>query len=209
MSFFKKIFTENLVKNLSIIFLAVYFIALTIFFIYSFITIHNLDMSKQPAVSEQLDVAKQPAVSTQQIDVNLHFFKITINPEIRLILIAVIMGILGALLMNMWSLAVYVGNKKYLTSWFLFYLLRPFASIPLAVIIYLALRGGILNWNSDGTQAVNEYGIATICGLAGMFTKETLAKLREVFETLFKPDENNTQLKNLTDDGKNPNPGTK
>lgn len=202
MSFFKKIFTENLVKNLSIIFLAVYFIALTIFFIYSFITVHNLnmpkqpDVSKQPNVSEQLDVPKQPAVSTQQIDVNLHFFKITINPEIRLILIAVIMGILGGLLQSMWSLTIFVGNHTYNPRWFLWYVFRPLISVPLVIIIYFTLRGGILDWNSNGTDAVNEYGIAAICGLAGMFAKETLAKLQETFLILFKPNPQNTQYNN-------------
>lgn len=198
MSFFKKIFTENLVKNLSIIFIGLYLIALSGFAIFALIEILNLGITEDKAV------------------LNLHLFHITINSEIRLIFIAATMGVLGSLIYCIKSFTAYVGSKSFTVHWTLWYLLLPFNGILLSIIVYMALRGGLLNWNSTDTDAINQYGIAAICGLVGLFSKQTIAKLKEVFENIFTTQEENLggnlQGQNQNQAGANegnPTPGKK
>lgn len=173
MSFLQKIFTENLMKNLSIILIGLYLIALSGFAIFALIKILNLDITSGEAV------------------LNLYLFHITINAEMKLIFIAATMGILGSLIYSITSFTAYVGSKIFNAHWTLWYLLRPFNGILLSIIVYMALRGGLLNWNSSSTDAVNQYGIAAICGLVGLFSKQTIAKLKEIFENIFTTQEEN------------------
>ncbi len=163
---FKTFFNESRVKAIAIILISLYLIALSIFSICSLVGIFETDSESTTTV------------------IRICFFDLTVNKEIRLILIAAAMGLLGSLIYCITSFTSYIGNNRFITRWTLWYLLRPIIGIPLAIILYLALRGGVLNWGSD-VNAINEYGIAAICGLVGMFSRQTIDKLREVFENLF------------------------
>ena len=173
MTSLKAFFNEERVKVISIVIISLYLLALSLFSICSLIRILNTEIT-------------DPGTK-----IKICFLNIIVSKEMRLILLAAIMGVLGSLIYCMTSIIAYVGNKKFTSRWTLWYILRPFIGIPLAIIVYLALRGGVLNWNSS-TDAVNEYGVAAICGLVGLFSKQTIGKLREVFEALFpttKPEE--------------------
>jgi len=56
----------------------------------------------------------------------------------------------------------------------------------LAVIVYLALRGGFLPTAPPG--GVNPFGFVAMAGLVGLFSKQATQKLDEVFTTLFRTD---------------------
>ena len=56
----------------------------------------------------------------------------------------------------------------------------------LALITYFAVRGGFFSAGTGSTTSVNDFGIAAMAGLVGMFTKQATAKLDEVFSTLFR-----------------------
>jgi hypothetical protein len=70
--------------------------------------------------------------------------------------------------------------------------------IALALLFYLVLRGGLIvpslpsgeagtgTPSIDATHLLNPYGIAAVSALAGMFSKQAIDKLREVFDTLFR-----------------------
>ncbi|HEX9934142.1 MAG TPA: hypothetical protein VGB38_03010 [bacterium] len=112
----------------------------------------------------------------------------SISPELRFVLLSALMGCLGSLIHAMTSFASYVGNRAFVKSWTWWYLMRPFIGMPLALVFYFAVRGGFFTLNTD-VSAVSPYGVAALSGLVGMFSKQAVDKLRDVFENLFKTEQ--------------------
>jgi hypothetical protein len=104
--------------------------------------------------------------------------------EIDLLLLALIAGALGTFVHISRSYVDYVGNRTLRSSWCPWYLLYSFIRAALALILYIALRGGLLTASTD----VNPYEMVAIAALVGMFTKQATDKLSEIFSTLFKTD---------------------
>jgi hypothetical protein len=112
--------------------------------------------------------------------------RLVLDQEQRLFVVVAVTGALGGLLHSARSLYEYVGDRKLLRSWLLFYLSLPFIGGGLAVLFYLILRGGLVT----GTAAqVNFYGFAAISALVGLFTPEAALKLKQIFGTLLAPAE--------------------
>lgn len=105
--------------------------------------------------------------------------------EVRLLLIVLLAGALGAYIHATTSFIDYVGNRKLSGNWVWWYLLRPFIGSALALIFYFVVRGGFISPNSGG-DAMNPFGIAALAGLVGMFSQQATDKLSEVFKTLFR-----------------------
>jgi hypothetical protein len=113
------------------------------------------------------------------------YVPLTVTPDSRLMLIAIIMGILGSLIHAMTSIADYVGNRRLEGSWLLWYLLRPLIGMGLALFFYVTIRGGLFTGASSGAE-INPFGVAALAGLAGMFSKQATDKLDEMFTALFR-----------------------
>ena len=99
---------------------------------------------------------------------------------------AALAGALGSYVHLATSFADYAGNEKLTASWGWWYLVRPFIGMALAEVVYLTLRGGLLNAGANNTAAISTYGVASVAALTGLFSKQATDKLREVFETLFR-----------------------
>jgi hypothetical protein len=127
--------------------------------------------------------------------------------EERLILLVIVAGALGSYIHAATSYSDYRGNRQFSPSWMLWYLLRPVVGVCLALIVYFAIRGGLLSVVLSGDFAndpakINPFGIAAIAGLTGMFSKQAADKLAEVFNTLFKSQGDASRKDSLT-----PGPG--
>lgn len=109
----------------------------------------------------------------------------TLASEQRLILLVLLGGALGSYVHAATSFADYVGNRVIILSWAWWYIMRPFIGMMLALIFYVVIRGGLLSTGGN-TQSINEFGIIAVAVLAGLFTKQATDKLREVFDTLFR-----------------------
>jgi hypothetical protein len=123
--------------------------------------------------------------------------------EERLILLVVVAGALGSYIHSATSYADFRGNRQFGPSWLLWYILRPFIGVSLALVVYFAIRGGLLSVVLNGGEAndatkINPFGIAAISGLTGMFSKQAADKLAEVFSTLFKSQGDNSRKDSLT-----------
>lgn len=116
--------------------------------------------------------------------VALFGLSLSVSPETSFMLIALLAGALGSYIHLATSFADYVGNRQFRHSWTWWYVLRPFIGMSLGVLVYFALRGGLLV-ASAGPENLSPYGVGAISGLAGMFSKQATDKLREVFENLF------------------------
>lgn len=115
----------------------------------------------------------------------LHFDLPSGSLDQRLLFMVMVLGALGALIHSIVSFTTYIGNRKFLVSWTWWYLLRPFVGAALALALYFVVRAGLLT-SSSSTTALNQFGVAMLAIMAGLFSKQASDKLEEVFTTLFK-----------------------
>lgn len=108
----------------------------------------------------------------------------SLTAEGGLLLLVLVFGALGAYIHTVTSFVDYVGNRRLTSSWIWWYFMRPFIGSALALIFYVAIRGGFFAQEAQ-TGDINPFGIAALAGLAGLFSKQATDKLKEVFDTLF------------------------
>ncbi len=139
------------------------------------------DMTKQPTISAPAnEITNQQAATNKKEDFSI--------PEKQLLILVILTGALGASLHGATSLSEYIGNKTFSNQWVTWYLLRPFVGGVLVILFYFVMRAGFIsNFNS----ATNFYAIIAISGLVGLFSKQALYKLSDVFDALFKSDQGN------------------
>lgn len=69
------------------------------------------------------------------------------------------------------------------------YVARPILGLLLGALFYFVLKGGLLatvsGADETGSLPLNEYALAGLGGLVGLFSKNALEKLREVFNIFF------------------------
>jgi hypothetical protein len=106
------------------------------------------------------------------------------------ILLAILAGIIGSILHAGQSLTVYVGNQSLAMSWTFWYFARPWIGGLLGMLVYFVLRAGLA---SPTATSVTPYGVVAFGSLAGLFSQKAAQKLKEVFDTMFRTQE---ELKN-------------
>jgi hypothetical protein len=99
----------------------------------------------------------------------------------------ILMGALGGCLHWTSSLAIYIGNGQFLRRWIPYYVLMPFEGGALATVIYLLLRVGVLSPSavSSGPGNLNLLSLYAFAGLTGLFTKQAMQMLADVFSVIF------------------------
>lgn len=107
-----------------------------------------------------------------------------LDGERSLLVVTTVSGGIGGVLHAVRSLYWYVGNRAARRSWLLFYVCVPLVGALLALIFYVVLRGGLLSSQVSATD-VNPYGFCAVSALVGLFASEAVAKLKEIFSTLF------------------------
>lgn len=112
--------------------------------------------------------------------------------EQTVLYMVILLGALGGFLHLASSMANYVGNRQLLRSWIIYYVLIPFQGAALAPVIYLLLRVGVLNpanppeGGASPTDSLNLIGIYAFAALTGLFSKQAIETLADVFATIFK-----------------------
>jgi hypothetical protein len=127
-----------------------------------------------------------PHVVPGQVTIIPLYLRLQLWPETRYLCLVAIAGALGVYIHLDILFLDYLGNRRFYSSWKWWYGLRPFIGSSLAIIVYFAARGGLVA-GTNGAATLSPYGIAAMNGLAGLFSKQATDKLREVFDTLFKP----------------------
>ncbi|MGJ5818569.1 Ig-like domain-containing protein [Paludibaculum fermentans] len=92
--------------------------------------------------------------------------------------IAFLMGGLGALLGALRSLVGFVGNRKFVSSWGIFYLSRPIFGAGLALLVHFGYRMGAFNQAVD-SNPMDPANAAFIGGIVGLFADDVLGKLKD------------------------------
>lgn len=132
------------------------------------------------------------------INVLLFGQEVSFTTDQQIIALVVIVAALGSTVHTATSFAAFAGNQRLYRNWTWWYILRLFSGAALALLFYLVIRGGFLAAGST-TEDMNIFGVTAVAGLVGLFSKQAIAKLRELFDNLFKvdkPDEESDKLTN-------------
>jgi hypothetical protein len=108
------------------------------------------------------------------------------NPEVRLVSVTVLFGLLGASISGITSVLIRkLWDSKYAISLRLIYVYfaRPWVGASVALVTYTTLRAGLINVG-DAT-VISEFGIAAISALVGLMADEMTTRLRDIFRSLF------------------------
>jgi hypothetical protein len=127
-----------------------------------------------------------PTLQRHRVWLVLGLYRPNIDQSTGLLLLALLMGAIGGYVHATTSFVSYIGNRQFKASWGWWYILRAFIGAALALLTYLALRGGFLTGESSTAGTINAYGVATISGLVGLFSKQATDKLEEIFNTAFR-----------------------
>jgi hypothetical protein len=105
------------------------------------------------------------------------------DAELRVVLLVSATGTLGSLVYMGNSFIYHAGFGDLSSRWFWWYLKRPALGALLSLIAYFVLRGGLLTATSG---ELNIYGILALSGLTGLFSRQAIDKLADVFDTVVK-----------------------
>lgn len=146
-------------------------------------------IKKADAVARALAAAKALEKSKNQKPQQKEIKHADVIPLNSLILILVAAGgFLGNMIYVSKSFTAFVGSGRFKRQWLLWYFVKPFTAMGLALIVYLAL-------NSDADAAakgVNINSIVAVAALTGLFTDIAMIKLRDIFEVIVRPSEDKT-----------------
>jgi hypothetical protein len=106
--------------------------------------------------------------------------------DVRLLLIVAISAALGSYVHVATSFATYLGKDDFDAQWTWWYVLRIPIGIALAIVVYFALRGGLLTSSALSDTSVNPFGVCALAALVGLFSRQAINKLEETFETMFR-----------------------
>jgi hypothetical protein len=134
---------------------------------------------------DQVSNALIVRVAKAQVRVNVFTKDHYITREVQLVLLAMLAGALGSMVHAVKSLADFIGNRTAVSSWFWWYITRPFLGAAMALIFYAVLRGGFLAGTPADAGVVNHFGVIAIGALVGMFADKASQKLADLFDTLF------------------------
>ena len=87
--------------------------------------------------------------------------------ETQMMQIVLIVGALGSLVHGFRSLFWYAGNRAFAPSWTLMYILLPFVGASLSLVFYFVLRGGLFSPDAsiDATSPFGFAGISGLVGM--------------------------------------------
>lgn len=161
------------------------------------ITVDVITNDKPNKVSNSIIVA----IEKPTAPLNLGKWKPCITRETQLLLIVLAAGALGCLIHGLRSIAVFIGNRNAVSSWFWWYITRPLLGMATSLVFYSLLRGGFLAGTQADAKVISPFGVLAIGALVGMFTEKAVGKLAEIFDMLFrsKADEaNKDTIKKVT-----------
>lgn len=125
---------------------------------------------------------------------NIFNIALDLSSEQRTVILVLITGAIGSFIHSAGSFTNFVGERKLESTWVWWYILRPFIGIAVAFVFYLVFRGGLLT--DARAENLNIYGVLTLAALSGLFSDRATLKLKEIFDTMFKPkDERSGKLK--------------
>jgi hypothetical protein len=99
------------------------------------------------------------------------------------VMVSLVGGALGGALHGIASLSKHVANRDFGRQWTMWYLANPFVGAALATVFLFVLQAGLGGQTAPTTGGL--YGIAAVATLTGLFSRQALDKLRDIFDVAF------------------------
>ena len=99
------------------------------------------------------------------------------------VILSLVGGALGGALHAIASLTAHVALGNFRRSWTMWYLTNPFVGASLATVFLFVLQAGL--GGQEAPTADGLYGIAAVATLSGLFSRNALNKLRDIFDVAF------------------------
>jgi len=112
------------------------------------------------------------------------WWSVHMSYEIQLLVLVTVSGALGSQLYIMHKFWHYIAANRFDMHYLASYFLKPFIGALLAIVFYCIIRGGFLSFSDKDATQINPYGFAALSALAGVFTRNIMAKLKQVFEQI-------------------------
>jgi hypothetical protein len=140
-------------------------------------------------LAEERIVTAKVSTSEPKLTASVAIRLVPTPPESkRLLLFAMLFGGLGGLLHAVNSLVAYVGSNTFVPRWGLFYVARPFVGAIIALFVFLVFKGQL---SADTLKTTDVFAVAAIASIAGMFSDRAAEKLREIFDAVLGPKNDN------------------
>jgi hypothetical protein len=124
-----------------------------------------------PAAHEQASAAVLVEVPFQPTDVLTNW---------PILLFVITCGALGSMIYYTSSFVAYVGNQTFRSSWFWFYISRPFVGGGLAVIFFFLTEWGKIS----GATGTDLAAVGAVSALVGLFSDKAVKKLSDILDVL-------------------------
>lgn len=108
--------------------------------------------------------------------------------EQTVMLMVMLLGLLGGTIHFSASLGKYIGNRRLRRSWVAYYVFMPLEGAAVAPMIVLLLRVGVLApraASGSSIEDMNLVGLYAFSAMAGLFAKQAIEMLAQVFNTIF------------------------
>jgi hypothetical protein len=111
----------------------------------------------------------------------------TASAEMRNLLVTIFAAGVGSMITTILGYLKHASERRdFMLSFVPWYFARPLIGILLGVVFYFVLKGGLLVTVGAASAAdINVYGLGALAALVGLFSKNAVEKLRDVFGTLF------------------------
>ncbi|TFG79796.1 MAG: hypothetical protein E4H23_04685 [Chrysiogenales bacterium] len=110
--------------------------------------------------------------------------------EVRQALLMTFAAGIGSSIYTILGFLEHASEKKdFDSSYVAWYVGRPLMGLMLGLLFFFVVKGGLLmilpNLAQMNNVGLNSYGLAAIGAMVGLFSKQAIAKLRELFDVLF------------------------
>ncbi len=137
---------------------------------------------------------------------SLFWRKFVLYNDARLFVLVLLAGALGACVHALRSISWYVGNRGFVTSWLLYYYLRPFMGLGLAAIFYFVVRGGFFSPTANFSET-SPFGFCALAALIGLFSENAVLKLKDIADVFFVKPKSGADAVPQTANSSQPAPG--
>ena len=109
------------------------------------------------------------------------------SDEMRNLLVTIFAAGIGSMITTILGYLKHASQQRdFKLSFVPWYFARPLIGVLLGVVFYFVLKGGLLvTVGAASAGSINVYGLGGLAALVGLFSKNAVEKLRDVFGTLF------------------------
>lgn len=109
------------------------------------------------------------------------------SEDMRNLLVTILAAGIGSMITTILGYLKHASQQRdFKLSFVPWYFARPLIGVLLGVVFYFVLKGGLLvTVGAASADTINVYGLGGLAALVGLFSKNAVEKLRDVFATLF------------------------